>query len=795
MNAPVRRRQARPLFYVWSLLLWSWGAGATPVTLDDGGLEAASPEQGVADPVSIASDQLFNDVRMASGEDLHLVVWADARTGVHQIYGARVRPDGTILDPYGISLSETFATHTDAAFDGTNFLVVWNSSGTILGTRVSVEGRVLDPRPITLPSHGDPFSTAPRVSFDGVNYLVVWSEDSSTSSPARIRGARVRPDGTVLDPDGIFISDEQGSPRAPTLTFDGTQFLVVWEESLVEPDPLPSRIHGARVLPDGTVRDPRELEFLSATDAQVTAAVASNGTNSLLAWIDLDSKVLGVRIGPDGSVLDAAPLVLFQGYLYSDLEVFFDGARYVVTWEGAGAIGVNRVTPEGAVLDGTGRTLPGTQGHSNARLGRTPGSGPLFVTRFNSGVFAQRLSAELEPLDPQPAPVTFRPSRQGQPSVSFDGARYLVAWQDERGGALGLYGAWVDAAGQRQGEPFLLVQRACSGPVSTFDGENHFVACPEPVGLSQRLFWLRVRPDGTVLDPGGISHSATVEDSLALAFNGTHQLLAWRYRRWLGRYDEHRWEIRALRVGHNGQVAGDELCVGCVNELTQMVGPPSVATDGEDFLVAWSFTRGNGQSRDLRAKWVRADGTVPQGDDAALVLDPQLKQEVRPVLDFDGSRYLVLWQSEGLRAMQVERSGELHASEAPALGTEGFEQPALSFEGPHHLLTWSHEGTHVARLDASGQVAGRFTLHPEASDSQARAAFDGQGHALVAYRVSSVIQRYTTPQVRLRLLNLEPAPPVSPAPPANGCGCASSAMQPLALVLVLGLLVRRARAG
>jgi len=190
----------------------------------------------------------------------YFVVWQDNRRCLpgecQGIYGARVSLDGTVLDTASIAISTApdGQMNPSVAFDGIHFLVVWDDrrftadciwSSEIFGARVSQNGTVLDPEGIRITSVGC-YLFRPCVACDGTNCLVAW-EDDRNSGLYNTYGTRVALDGTVLEPDGIAISQRTTGQMYPAVLFDGTGYLVVWGDG--------GEIWGTRVSMAGAVLD------------------------------------------------------------------------------------------------------------------------------------------------------------------------------------------------------------------------------------------------------------------------------------------------------------------------------------------------------------------------------------------------------------------------------------------------------------------------------------------------------------------------------------------------------------
>ena len=194
------------------------------------------------------------------------------------------------------------------AFDGTNYLVVWQDcrSGTsadIYGARVSRAGAVLDGAGIPISTAANDQS-APAVAFDGTNFLVVW-QDGRSGTNSDIYGARVSRAGAVLDGTGIPISTAANDQYAPAVAFDGTNYLVVWQDRR---SGTTYDIYGARVSRAGVVREPAGFAISRGCRATRTSPqVAVNGS-FLVVWRDRRSgtnwDVYGNRVNGAGGVLD-----------------------------------------------------------------------------------------------------------------------------------------------------------------------------------------------------------------------------------------------------------------------------------------------------------------------------------------------------------------------------------------------------------------------------------------------------------------------------------------------------------
>ena len=107
------------------------------------------------DPTLPSDDALVapgeqRNARIAGSEKVFLAVWEDDRDGVTSLYGARLYPDGSVLDKGGLRIASGPVSSPHVAFDGATFHVAWSTGVEIRTTTVEPElGTVGDAKVLT----------------------------------------------------------------------------------------------------------------------------------------------------------------------------------------------------------------------------------------------------------------------------------------------------------------------------------------------------------------------------------------------------------------------------------------------------------------------------------------------------------------------------------------------------------------------------------------------------------------------------------------------------------------------
>ena len=342
------------------------------------------------------------------------------------------------------------------AFDGTNFLVGIQGDATahydVTAQLVSPTGALVGPRISTGRTGG-----APWVAFDGTNYLMVW-EDDALYPVNRLYGAFISPAGNLVgSPFAFPVRSGASSRQAPQgIAFDGTNYLVLYSDDHDSSWPdlggdyyNSANLCGRFVTPAGTVGD----EFVVAANAEGTLqGLAWNGSAFLAAWPahtgGNQNIVQGRTISATGVMSSPFTIDASVSIDQNPLSVATDGTNFLVAWN------------YDANVDGSGNPIWELRGRVVTPAGGF--GGPVFTI----------------------ADTTTRPFF---PAVAYDGSNYFVAWTAFHGPTnLDLVGEYVSPAGSPQGDVLGLALGAGNQglPVLVFGSGGNLVAWTDSFSLA-----------------------------------------------------------------------------------------------------------------------------------------------------------------------------------------------------------------------------------------------------------------------------------------------------------------------
>lgn len=533
-----------------------------------------SPAGVVLDTASIpVADSLFWEERpdVCATDSGFWVVW---ETGYNptNIHAARVTSNGQVLDHNGFPVAPNPAqqAYPATASDGANALIAWRDDrageGDIYGARVTWAGQVLDTAGFLISGATD-FQGPVDIGFDGTNYFLAWEDYRNNPQAGDIYAARVTPDAQVLDPNGIPVEVDTLYEEIPAITCGDSASLVLWTGQILPS--LEPGIQSKRVSASGVVLDTTATTVSTYCPAQWDPAVAYDGTNYLVVWEDdrnepgYGTDIYAARVSPTGEVLDPAciPVCIEEGWqMYP--AVTFNGVNYVVAWQderyGQPDIYVARVTPAGQLVD--------TQAIAVAWNSRDDECYPTVVAgdtvtlvaweRERIDIEGRRIGRSGQVLDPDVIEIS--PDERGRcPAAAFDGTDFLVVFHDDRNDTVDIFGTKIGQDGTVLNAEFRIsvgdTARECEARVA-FDGTNHLVVWQTERPGNWEIHATRLTPACVVLDSPSVVVAQTGRNEADadedVVFDGTDFVVVWEDN---GRNPETT-DICGARVSTGGQV-------------------------------------------------------------------------------------------------------------------------------------------------------------------------------------------------------------------------------------------------
>lgn len=191
----------------------------------------------------------------------------------------------------------------------------------------------------------------PALDFDGTNYVVVWNDN--TAGTNRMIAARVTPAGTVLDA-GNHIGQSGSDELYPDIVYNGSEYLAVWCH-YNEPFGVWARRVNTSAQPVGSII----IVDTTSTYKYMNPKVAFDGTNYLVVWPDMPTPpnfdIFGQLISSSGTLVGNRITISDDSSTEREVQVVFDGAKFLVAWNDSGAIVGRYVSTAGQPL---GTTFP-----------------------------------------------------------------------------------------------------------------------------------------------------------------------------------------------------------------------------------------------------------------------------------------------------------------------------------------------------------------------------------------------------------------------------------------------------
>jgi len=613
------------------------------------------------------------------------------------------------------------------------YFVVWDDNrggdNDIFGCRLSSTGQILDQASLPISQRLDD-QTDPAVAWNGVEYLVVWSD--RRASVSHIYASRLRPDGQVIDKDGILISGTSGTQAYPKVASDGHGWQIVWQDSRGGSQD----IYGCRVNGDGTLGKVMGIVTVAGNNEE-TPDIAYNGSTFIVVWKDqrnsavTDADIYGCRVAKNGVRMTGDYLISCNSTGSSGIAGAQQNPRIsacgssncMVVWEDYRAgvsnadIYVTRVNSSMTVMDRNGvavatgsvsQQIPGI-GYDGVRM--------LVTWRDNTTKWIRgaRVSTSGSILDPSGFNISLASagssgsSACGRPSGGFE-----VGWNTLSMSGNDALFAYVPGTGTFAGSSGTVVSMAYDDQPTysvADNGTEYAVVWSQKVDGKNCILGARVSHSGLVLTPIAVNLTAAVygqQTEPTIAWNGTEYLVAW-----CGdeTYEATNLDIRGYRLDsslHVKDSAPINICA--VSEVQQM---PHVSSNGSKFLVTWEDYR-NAISpdyfTDIFGAIVDTNGVItyiPAG------INVSTGNQYNPRSASDGTNFYVVW--EDYRAgyslvygVKVTSTGTVSSTTGTAMPATSYGQttPDICYGGGNYFVTWSdYSRISGCRVTAAGVVS------------------------------------------------------------------------------------------
>ncbi|HKO00531.1 MAG TPA: hypothetical protein VJ032_02490, partial [Thermoanaerobaculia bacterium] len=635
---------------------------------------------------------------VASDGTNYLVAWRDTRSPLGGIYATRVDFRGLVLDQTGIRIGGSGDGQPEVVWSGSSYVIAWQETNfgpdgsgphySIRVARVGTNGALLEgPRTI----REDAVGYARNVATNGSRIVIAYTLNSSSANP-RVALAILDRDARTIAAEVPVSSPVTTGNFGATVRSNGSDFIAVWTSSTG----AATSMVAAHIDPAGNVLASTTLaQALPPADG---ALVASDGTDFLVftrALTSAGDELQAIRVAADLSIIHPAqPVGAPSGVTVEQPRVVFNNGTYFLVWTDpqAKVIRSLHLDRDGKALDQPGIAATwqtsGLVAYPNVA---SNGGGVLLVwndSRFsadaanlNYDVMSRLVDQTILIANPERV-VSISAPRQVDPQLAAGGGVTMAVWTEESG----IYAARVTPAGALDGRGIQLSYSGFS-PNIVFDGTNFLITFGLRTGDFVSIKSARIDLDGHVIDAHNVADVCAT--TMTLARGATSSLLAYA--------NCTTGAIDAIRIAGSGE-AIDSLPL-TLTPPAMLAANPSAAWNGSEYLVAWeqlipraSVLGFPTYYTNVRATRVSGSLTLIDGQPLAIAvsIDDRFNNDT-PSVASNGEEFLITWNSPaGVAAIHVADSG-LITDSAPLILGNG-NGPDAVWDGVRYLVAWRDDG-------------------------------------------------------------------------------------------------------
>ena len=647
-----------------------------------------------------------------------------AQSGVLSTTSFAVNPSGSAAVPVGMGVG----------FDGTNFLVAWESQ--LSSTSYEVDGRFMTPAG----SMGTPFAISQAtdaiatdyisIAYDGsLDYLVVWDSNASTGSSIYAR--TVAKNGTF--PGSKFTVASTGAGNqffAPGAASDGTNFLVTWATYLANGS---SNVYAQFFNPAGVSQGAAIAPFTGNVTMQPKfAAPLFDGSRFLLVGFVGTSTSMGDHFTSGdtfGTFLAGTPATApaFTTQPTGQTVNAGGNASFTVAASGIPAPAYQwQVSTNGGTTWTNLADAAPYSGTATATLTITGATAALNNCQYkclamNSAQSVASNIATLTVTQSGSAPFqlgTSGPNLQVGGFAAFDGTNYLVGFQ-ENPSSQDYVGVELFSKTGTAVVPYLSTGALGGEGMVAFDGTNYLMVWGDDA--DQGISGCFINKSGAIVGAQFPISDQGAHGNYGAVYGGGQYLVWWSN----GTTANGRFVPASL--AQSGVLSTTSFAVNPSGSTAVPVGM-GVAFDGTNFPVAWE-SRLSSNSYEVNGRFMTPAGSmgtpfaISQGTDA--IATDYIS------IAYDGSLdYLVVWDSNAstgssIYARTVAKNGTFPGSKFTVASTGAGNQffgPGAASDGTNFLVTWA---TYLA--NGSSNVYAQFFNPAGVSQGAAIAPFTANG--------------------------------------------------------------------